>query len=81
MPVRSIGGASGSIPMSFREIVERRAEENNLEFVPIPNKTFEAKQVYRFGRVQIYLDRNVLFINENGQWIPVSLNSLIDKAR
>lgn len=70
-----------TLPTSFREMVERKAEENNLEFLPVPNRTYEAKQVYRFGRVFIYMDRNVIFLNENGQWMPVSLNTLVDRGR
>jgi tuftelin-interacting protein 11 len=62
-------------------MIERRAEENNLEFLPIPNRTYEGKQVYRFGRLTVYIDRNVVFMNENGQWIPVSLNTLVDRGR
>jgi len=60
--------------------VERRAEENNIVFVPVPNRTQEGKQVYRFGRVQIYIDRSVIFAFNSGMWSPVSLNTLVDLA-
>lgn len=58
-----------------------QAEENGLLFMPIAGKTQEAKQVYRYGKVQIYLDRNVIFVFENQIWIPVSLQNLIMKAK
>ena len=49
--------------------------------MPIAGKTQEAKQVYRYGKVQIYLDRNVIFVYENLNWIPVSLQNLVMKAK
>lgn len=58
-----------------------QAEENGLLFMPIAGKTQEAKQVYRYGKAQIYLDRNVIFVFENQIWIPVSLQNLIMKAK
>lgn len=73
--------ASSSVPSSFRELMERRAEENNIVFVPVPNRTQEGKQVYRFGRLQIYVDRAVIFALNGSMWSPVSLNSLVEMAR
>jgi tuftelin-interacting protein 11 len=49
-------------------------------FLPIPNRTFEGKQVYRFGNANIYIDKNVPFIYENSQWMPISLNDLVKRA-
>ena len=72
--------ASSSVPSSFRELMERRAEENNILFVPVPNRTQEGKQVYRFGRLQIYVDRGVIFALNGSMWSPVSLNSLVEMA-
>ena len=73
--------ASSSVPSSFRELMERRAEENNIVFVPVPNRTQEGKQVYRFGRLHIYVDRGVIFALNGSMWSPVSLNSLVEMAR
>jgi tuftelin-interacting protein 11 len=78
--VRSLT-ASSSVPASFKELMERRAEEHNIVFLPVTNKFHEAKQVYRFGRVQIYVDRGVIFAFTGGLWSPISLNDLVDKAR
>lgn len=69
-------------PTSFRDLVERKAAENNLVFVPVPGRTHEAKQVYRCGSVIMYFDRNVIFmLSENNQFAPVSLQRLIDVAK
>ena len=72
---------SMAVPTSFKDLIEKKAEDNNLVFMPLPNKTWEAKQLYSFGKVQIYIDRGVVFVNENNQWIPVSLNNLVEKAK
>ena len=58
-----------------------QAEENNVLFMPIAGKTQEAKQVYKCGKYQVYVDRNVLFMFENEQWIPISIQKMIDKAK
>lgn len=49
-------------------------------FLPMPNRTYEGKQVYQFGKVNIYIDKKVIFIYENGQWIPLRLHELVTKA-
>ncbi|XP_053397449.1 tuftelin-interacting protein 11-like [Mercenaria mercenaria] len=78
----SLKSTSSTYPASFRELVERKAEENNLVFIPIPGKTHEAKQVYRCGRVSMYFDRSVVFMmDESNQFIPVSLQKLIETAK
>ncbi|XP_048777997.2 tuftelin-interacting protein 11-like [Ostrea edulis] len=77
---RSVTVGSNYQP-TFKDLVEKAAEENGLLFMPIAGKTQEAKQVYRYGKVQIYLDRNVIFVFENLNWIPVSLQNLVMKAK
>ncbi|XP_013412007.1 tuftelin-interacting protein 11 isoform X2 [Lingula anatina] len=73
--------SSQTVPSSFKDLVERKAEENGLLFMPVPNKTYEAKQVYKFGSVQVYMDRSVIFMQEGMNWVPVSIQGLIDKGR
>ena len=62
-------------------ILQIQAEENSLLFVPIPNKRFDGKAIYSFGKSTIYLDRNVIFMNNQGQWRPVSLPELVSSSR
>ena len=75
--------AARAAAFSFKDLVEQKAEENGLLFMPVPNRTWEAKQVYRFGRVFVYLDRGVIFLQDpqTMQWMPVSLQTLVDRAR
>jgi tuftelin-interacting protein 11 len=69
-----------TVVSSFKDLIEKKAIDNNMLFSPIPNRTFEGKQVYQFGNAYIYIDKNVLFISENGQWMPLRLNDLVSKA-
>ena len=36
--------------------------------------------VYVVGRQQAYLDRNVVFVQDDLTWVPTSLNALLDNA-
>lgn len=74
---------AAKIPQGFKDLVAKRCEEKGILFVPIPNKYYEAKQVYRLGSngVQCYIDRNVVFYTQNNSsWLPTSLNKLLDMA-
>lgn len=66
------------IPQGFKDLVAKRCEERGIVFMPLPNRFREAKQVYKCGKLQIYIDRNVLFVFNDGQWEPTSLNALLD---
>ncbi|KFD61936.1 hypothetical protein M514_07688 [Trichuris suis] len=70
-----------SMPSSFKDIVERRAAELGIVFLPVPNRYREGKPVYRFGQRFIYIDRNVIFMQQSfDQWIPVSLEQVVSSA-
>lgn len=59
-----------------------QAEQEDLLYIPLPGKTQEGKQVYRFGKASIYYDHNVVFMQAaNGQWLPTSLNTLTEAAK
>jgi hypothetical protein len=36
--------------------------------------------MYRFGNANVIIDKNVLFIFENGEWLPIQLNDVVFKA-
>ncbi|KAF5302324.1 hypothetical protein FQA39_LY10363 [Lamprigera yunnana] len=72
---------SAQIPQGFKDLLAKRCEERGILFVPVLNKFYEAKQVYRIGSngIQVYFDRNVVFYSQNNSsWLPVSLNRLLD---
>lgn len=72
---------TAQVPHGFKELVQMKCEELGLIFIPVPNRYYEGKQVYKCGRVMIYINANVIFLQRDGQmWIPVSLNQLIQAA-
>ncbi len=77
---RGVATSTSTVVSSFKDLVEKKATEHNLLFFPIHNRIFEGKQVYQFGNANIYIDKNVLFILENGHWMPLRLTDLISKA-
>lgn len=66
----------------FRALFAKRCEEKDIVFVPLANKTHEGKQVYRCGSVQVYLDRNVVFMSNNSgsTWHPQSISTVLMMA-
>lgn len=77
------GSAPVDMSLSFKEIVQKCADMEGLEFVPNQRRGFvDGKQVFNFGKVAIYLDNRTIYApGENGGWSPISLPDLIDKAR
>ncbi|XP_008334939.1 tuftelin-interacting protein 11 [Cynoglossus semilaevis] len=74
-------GVSSSGPTNFKDLIQTKAEENNIVFMPLVAKRHEGKQLYTFGRIVIYIDRGVVFVQGEKTWVPTSLQSLIDMAK
>ena len=66
--------------LNFRELVEHRARERGILFMPIPHRLHEGKQVYKLGKFIIHIDNKVLFVLNGNNWAPNSLQSVIDSA-
>ncbi|XP_077601219.1 tuftelin-interacting protein 11-like [Stigmatopora nigra] len=73
--------ASTSVPTNFKDLIQTKAEENNIVFMPIVAKRHEGKQLYTFGRIVIFIERGVVFVQGEKTWVPTSLQSLIDMAK
>lgn len=73
--------ASQNVPSNFKDLIQNLAEENNLLFMPTPNRRFEGKALYSLGKVTLYIDRGVVFVNTQGVWKPVSLQDLMTLAK
>lgn len=73
--------ASQNVPSNFKDLIQNLAEENNLLFMPIPNRRFEGKALYSLGKVTLYIDRGVVFAQTQGVWKPVSLQDLMIMAK
>uniref|UniRef100_A0AAY4D109 Tuftelin-interacting protein 11 n=1 Tax=Denticeps clupeoides TaxID=299321 RepID=A0AAY4D109_9TELE len=68
-------------PTNFKDLIQAKAEENGIVFMPLVAKQHEGKQLYTFGRIVIYIDRGVVFVQGEKTWVPTSLQSLIDMAK
>lgn len=75
---REVGSALAN---NFLDFIQVKADENNIVFMPIVAKHHEGKQLYTFGRIVIYMDRGVVFVQGEKTWVPTSLQSLIDMAK
>ncbi|XP_061906818.1 tuftelin-interacting protein 11 [Entelurus aequoreus] len=73
--------AGVTVPTNFKDLIQTKAEENNIVFMPLVAKRHEGKQLYTFGRIVIYIDRGVVFVQGEKTWVPTSLQSLIDMAK
>lgn len=73
-------GSQGSV--SLKSLLADRCKEKSIVFVPIPNKSHEGLPVYRCGNIQVYFDRNVVFVSQNRgvTWAPQSLALTLDMA-
>jgi tuftelin-interacting protein 11 len=69
--------------MSFKDVVEMFAENNNIEFMPnVKRGRHEGKQVYLFGKKNVYLENGVAFCDMGaGKWEPVALEELLPRAK
>jgi hypothetical protein len=68
---------------TFKDVVEDFANHNHVPFHPkvgSNSMTKDGKIIYMFGNAQIYIDTNVVFVMEGGDWKPVSLNDLLNLA-
>nr|ABC69927.1 STIP [Tetraodon nigroviridis] len=74
-------GVGPTLPTNFKDLIQAKAEENNIVFMPVVARRHEGKQLYTFGRIVIYIDRGVVFVQGEKTWVPTSLQSLIDMAK
>eukprot|EP01060_Flectonema_neradi_P029902 TRINITY_DN4244_c0_g1_i1.p1 TRINITY_DN4244_c0_g1~~TRINITY_DN4244_c0_g1_i1.p1 ORF type:complete len:850 (+),score=200.72 TRINITY_DN4244_c0_g1_i1:86-2635(+) len=72
-----------SADVTTRDHIVSLAEESGLLFAPKPNIRVDGKQVYALGRLLIYIDANVVFVqNGDSEWEPAeSLLGVIDIAQ
>eukprot|EP01080_Neovahlkampfia_damariscottae_P006587 gene6587-10750_t len=64
--------------LSFRELLEQFAAEENILFEPKGTQKYLGKQLYLFGGVPLYIDNEIIYAKKNqNNYEPVSLNELI----
>ena len=68
--------------LSFKDVLVRHAQENNLIFVPLPGRYHEGKSLFKFGNCTLYLDKNVAYVQVHPNiFNPMSIAKLIEIAR
>ena len=70
--------SSKKATVSFRETVEHFAQKNNIVFLPTSRKTLTGEQLFKFGKLNIYLEGTVVYAElKVGQFTPVSFDQLL----
>ncbi|CAF1339137.1 unnamed protein product [Rotaria sordida] len=76
---RGVAISSSNVVSSFKDLIEKKAAEHNLLFLPVSNRTFEGHQIYQLGNTNIYMDKSVIFVHETSQWVPTHLYDVINR--
>lgn len=65
---------------SFSELLESKCIEKGITFVPIQGKTREGRPLYKIGKLQCYVIRNVIMYSDDGgrTFLPVGLEKLLN---
>lgn len=80
---------AGTTEVSFRTIVEEMAAESNLLFVATGRTNERGYQLFRVSKgvdgksgVTVYLDGDVVWLQggKEGEWEPVSIGGMVEKA-
>ena len=74
---KSLSGSASNV--TFRQLVEEFALRNNVSFLPRPGRFHEGKQIYSFGKISMFIDQGVVFMqsNDGSFWEPVPLERLL----
>ena len=69
--------------MTLKEVVEEFAQENDVQFMPKPGRTYEGLQVYSFGAVNVVVDsaKSSILAHTGDGWNPVHLEQLLEMHR
>lgn len=68
--------------LSFKDVLVRHAQDNNIVFVPLPGRYHEGKSLFKFGNCTMYLDKNVAYVQVlPNTFNPMSIAKLIEIAR
>ena len=65
--------------VTFKDVVETYAADNGITFIPKAGRVHEGKQIWLFGKISCYLDRDVvfIFISSDQKWKPIALEELL----
>eukprot|EP00884_Botryococcus_braunii_P021802 jgi/Botrbrau1/8305/Bobra.0251s0031.1 len=71
----------GPAELSLRQLIEKYAAEQNIEFMPKVGRSHNGLQVYAFGLVSVVVDSasDIIKAQLGERWAPVSLQTLVDE--
>lgn len=65
---------------TIKELLEETAEDVGVLFISTGRK-YEGNQIFKFGKVQVYLDRDLVYALQDHAWAPISINALVEQAQ
>ncbi|KAI8900370.1 GC-rich sequence DNA-binding factor-like protein-domain-containing protein [Globomyces pollinis-pini] len=67
--------------MTFKDLVETLCGEHDVEFVPLLKRHENGKELYRIGKLNVYIDDGLLFVQTKGSYRFMSIDDAIDLAK
>uniref|UniRef100_H2YDS1 Tuftelin-interacting protein 11 n=1 Tax=Ciona savignyi TaxID=51511 RepID=H2YDS1_CIOSA len=77
-PKMAASSSHKSIPLSFKDLLQKRAEERGILFLQLP-RSRDGQTLYKLGCNVIYIDKQVVFKKVAENFIPISLQELFDQ--
>jgi hypothetical protein len=66
--------------LSFKELVELECGERSIEFVPLQKRNAEGKEVYKMGKLKVFIDDGVLYVNVDGEYRYMGIEEAMTMA-
>ena len=66
--------------LKFKDYVQELCEESNVEFVPLYRQTKDGNDMYRIGKLVVYLEDGVVWGRVDGKWKFMSVEDAIAKS-
>lgn len=79
--ILSPSSSASSLQWTLKDLVEHAAASRNISFIPLVGKTHQGNPIYRFGKNHIYLDKDIIRLQDSEQknlWLPLSLDQLVE---
>ncbi|KAK8790955.1 hypothetical protein WA158_005586 [Blastocystis sp. Blastoise] len=63
--------------ITMREVLEKFAGINNLEYHPLANRLYKNIQIYLMGTCIIYTENDMVYIQKDGDWKPIAIEDIL----
>lgn len=72
---------AADVPVTLKSMAQLLCENRGIELAPVPNRFIEANQVYKCGKLNVYFDRNFIFVSQGGgSFAPMSWLELVENV-